>query len=372
MIAVVRRLRTLSTTRSACVSTTSPSRRTRSRRPWHEPPQPSQGRVLERAARKVTNEHLDTRLVSHRQWQAGRARSGTGNHADDDRFPARVSEPHRFATWLRHRCLPRLHGHPRSIPTGAPRNGVPGSRARNFFAGKSIRTIEGHARARRCRQGGKLSRRREAFIENFSFQCGYCTPGFVTGATVPSKKLEAAAGGAPGSRGRHSRGAGPAYLPLHRLRPLLRSSARGGAGDAGSGEGLNDAVGRHRRWPGHPRCACASPYSTSVSCERSVVSSDLDAPLTTEARGKLAAKGRYLVVAADCYACHTYRDGPPWAGGLPFDTPFGTIHATNISPDPENGIGKWTRRDFHRALRDGIAPGAGTCIRRCRTRRIAT
>jgi len=91
--------------------------------------------------------------------------------------------------------------------------------------------------------------------------------------------------------------------------------------------------------------------------ERSVVSNDLDTPLTTEALSKLAPKGRYLVVAADCYACHTYRDGPPWAGGLPFDTPFGTIHATNITPDPENGIGKWTRRDFHRALRDGIAPG---------------
>ena len=91
--------------------------------------------------------------------------------------------------------------------------------------------------------------------------------------------------------------------------------------------------------------------------ERSVVSIDLDTPLTTDALGKLAPKGRYLVVAADCYACHTYRDGPPWAGGLPFDTPFGTIHATNITPDPENGIGKWTRRDFHRALRDGIAPG---------------
>ena len=91
--------------------------------------------------------------------------------------------------------------------------------------------------------------------------------------------------------------------------------------------------------------------------ERSVVSNDLAAPLTTEALAKLAPKGRYLVVAADCYACHTYRDEPPWAGGLPFDTPFGTIHATNITPDPENGIGKWTRRDFHRALRDGIAPG---------------
>jgi mono/diheme cytochrome c family protein len=91
--------------------------------------------------------------------------------------------------------------------------------------------------------------------------------------------------------------------------------------------------------------------------ERSVVSADLDAPLSPDARAKLAERGRYLVVAADCYACHTHGDGPPWAGGLPMKTPLGTIHATNISPDPETGIGKWTRRDFHRALRDGIARG---------------
>jgi len=91
--------------------------------------------------------------------------------------------------------------------------------------------------------------------------------------------------------------------------------------------------------------------------ERSVVAADLDSPLSSEELGKLAARGRYLVVAADCYACHTYKDGPAWAGGLPFETPFGEIHATNITPDPEYGIGKWTRRDFHRALRDGIAPG---------------
>jgi len=91
--------------------------------------------------------------------------------------------------------------------------------------------------------------------------------------------------------------------------------------------------------------------------ERSAVADGLEKPLSKEALTKLAVRGRYLVVAADCYACHTYKDGPPWAGGLPFETPFGTIHATNISPDPEHGIGKWTRRDFHRALRDGIAPG---------------
>ena len=41
------------------------------------------------------------------------------------------------------------------------------------FAGKSIRTIEGHA------QNGQLSALQKAFVEHFSFQCGYCTAGFL-------------------------------------------------------------------------------------------------------------------------------------------------------------------------------------------------
>jgi mono/diheme cytochrome c family protein len=49
--------------------------------------------------------------------------------------------------------------------------------------------------------------------------------------------------------------------------------------------------------------------------------------------------------------------GAPWAGGLPFKMPTGTLYATNISPDPDTGIGKWTRAQFHRAVRDGIARG---------------
>ena len=43
-----------------------------------------------------------------------------------------------------------------------------------------------------------------------------------------------------------------------------------------------------------------------------------------------------------------------WAGGLPIATPFGTIYSTNISSDKKNGIGNWTRSEFHRALRDGV------------------
>jgi mono/diheme cytochrome c family protein len=33
---------------------------------------------------------------------------------------------------------------------------------------------------------------------------------------------------------------------------------------------------------------------------------------------------------------------------------FGTIYATNITPDSDNGIGRWTADDFWRALHDGV------------------
>ena len=43
-------------------------------------------------------------------------------------------------------------------------------------------------------------------------------------------------------------------------------------------------------------------------------------------------RGRYLVVAADCAACHTVPDhGQPFAGGRPIETPFGNITSANIT-----------------------------------------
>jgi xanthine dehydrogenase YagT iron-sulfur-binding subunit len=47
-----------------------------------------------------------------------------------------------------------------------------------YFDGKRVRTIEGHA------VDGRLTPLQEAFLERFSFQCGYCTPGFVNEAQV--------------------------------------------------------------------------------------------------------------------------------------------------------------------------------------------
>jgi mono/diheme cytochrome c family protein len=68
----------------------------------------------------------------------------------------------------------------------------------------------------------------------------------------------------------------------------------------------------------------------------------------------LVAKGEYLTEAADCAACHTVPGGEPFAGGRAFKLPFGTIYSTNITPDQETGIGRWSDAQFVRALHRGI------------------
>ncbi|TKR30857.1 cytochrome c [Luteimonas gilva] len=74
-----------------------------------------------------------------------------------------------------------------------------------------------------------------------------------------------------------------------------------------------------------------------------------------EATAQQIAHGRYLTAAADCAACHTAAGGAPFAGGVPLASPFGTIHGTNITPDPETGIGRYTSDDFYHALTKGEA-----------------
>jgi mono/diheme cytochrome c family protein len=66
------------------------------------------------------------------------------------------------------------------------------------------------------------------------------------------------------------------------------------------------------------------------------------------------ARGQYLARAADCQACHTAKGGAPFAGGLAFNLPFGSIYSPNIAPDAETGIGKWTDAQFLRAVHQGI------------------
>lgn len=68
-----------------------------------------------------------------------------------------------------------------------------------------------------------------------------------------------------------------------------------------------------------------------------------------------AERGKYLADAGNCVSCHTRPGGQSFAGGLGFDTPFGMIYSTNITTDPETGIGKWTAADLRRAMHEGIA-----------------
>lgn len=60
----------------------------------------------------------------------------------------------------------------------------------HWFAGRKIRTVEGQAKRDANGAIVELSPVQQAFIEHFSFQCGYCTPGFVTGATVLLDQLK--------------------------------------------------------------------------------------------------------------------------------------------------------------------------------------
>lgn len=66
------------------------------------------------------------------------------------------------------------------------------------------------------------------------------------------------------------------------------------------------------------------------------------------------ARGRELAALGNCAACHTVANGIVNAGGRALDTPFGTIYSTNITPDPETGIGAWSYPAFERAMREGI------------------
>ena len=81
-------------------------------------------------------------------------------------------------------------------------------------------------------------------------------------------------------------------------------------------------------------------------------------PLTGDASTFVAspeqvARGAYLARAGNCAACHTDRGGAAFAGGKGIATPFGTVFASNLTPDARTGIGAWSAAQFWRALHNG-------------------
>lgn len=78
---------------------------------------------------------------------------------------------------------------------------------------------------------------------------------------------------------------------------------------------------------------------------------------TGSADAALVNRGEYVARLSDCVACHSLPGKTPFAGGLEMATPLGAIHATNITPDRDHGIGAYSLADFDRAVRHGVAPG---------------
>ncbi|HUA53019.1 MAG TPA: c-type cytochrome [Candidatus Sulfotelmatobacter sp.] len=74
-------------------------------------------------------------------------------------------------------------------------------------------------------------------------------------------------------------------------------------------------------------------------------------------------RGAYLMGSiVACGNCHTEQGpvapapGRELAGGTKFDEPPFTAYASNITPDPETGIGTWTDAQIITAIREGRRP----------------
>lgn len=93
-------------------------------------------------------------------------------------------------------------------------------------------------------------------------------------------------------------------------------------------------------------------HCSPVSAQSSAQPAASAAPAAIE--GKVA-RGKYIADASNCLSCHSRPGGEPFSGGVPFETPFGVIYSTNITPDVGTGIGSWTLADLRRAMHEGIA-----------------
>ncbi|MGM9513560.1 c-type cytochrome [Roseateles sp. DB2] len=71
------------------------------------------------------------------------------------------------------------------------------------------------------------------------------------------------------------------------------------------------------------------------------------------APAEMLARGAYLARVGNCAGCHTAPGGAPLAGGRAVPTPFGTVYSSNLTPDAETGLGRWSPEDFWRALHEG-------------------
>jgi mono/diheme cytochrome c family protein len=102
--------------------------------------------------------------------------------------------------------------------------------------------------------------------------------------------------------------------------------------------------------------------ATAMTIERSSIPDlpKITAPVPLPPPNDPVARGKYIVTLANCNTCHSptqkgeFISGRMLAGGVSFTTPFGAFVSPNITPDPETGVGKWSKEDFYRLFRTGV------------------
>ncbi len=77
-------------------------------------------------------------------------------------------------------------------------------------------------------------------------------------------------------------------------------------------------------------------------------------PAATSFSPALVQQGAALAAIGGCVGCHTSPGGAAYAGGRALQTPFGTVYGSNITPDADTGIGKWSAAAFRRAMHEGV------------------
>ncbi|HEX4182624.1 MAG TPA: cytochrome c, partial [Caulobacteraceae bacterium] len=80
----------------------------------------------------------------------------------------------------------------------------------------------------------------------------------------------------------------------------------------------------------------------------------ISAPTPASFSPDSVSRGAALAKIGDCGVCHTAADEAAYAGGVAVQTPFGAVFSSNITPDPETGIGRWSFAAFRRAMREGV------------------
>ncbi|CAM3336900.1 molybdopterin cofactor-binding domain-containing protein [Paracoccus nototheniae] len=129
-------------------------------------------------------------------------------------------------------------------------------------------------------------------------------------------------------------GAGPAALPAPGSAPARPKRRRLWAALASVGGALTFG-------------ALALPIHSAIPASR--------APLAAQFTPETLERGAQVFATGDCAVCHTAPDGAANAGGRAMQTPFGTVYSTNLTPDPDTGLGLWSFAAFERAMRHGIS-----------------